>query len=142
MISCFVPYSPAKNRCRFSHRTWSLRLRKQPYCKNSCNHHRQQHPLQPYEYHILKTYRNIRCHQAGYKAGQKDNGSHRYYSHHITGSKTPLYHGDQKRRDKKTPAQRKAIRTCLGDGILQFSRLRPGLPFRGKGLFLTSQVGE
>ena len=48
-------------------------------------------------------------------------------------------HGDQKRRDMKTPAQRKAIRTCRGDRLLQFSQLRPGLPFRGKGLFLTSQ---
>ena len=47
-------------------------------------------------------------------------------------------HCDQKWGDIKTSAQRKAIRTCRGDRILQFSQLRSGLPFRGGGLFLTA----
>ena len=38
-------------------------------------------------------------------------------------------------------AWRKAIRTYRGDRILQFSQLRPGLPVRRGGLFLTDQGG-
>ena len=48
-------------------------------------------------------------------------------------------HGVQRLQNRKTSAQRKAIRTCRGDSILQFSQFRPGLPFRGGGLFLTGQ---
>ena len=44
-------------------------------------------------------------------------------------------HGDQKLQNRNTSAQRKAIRACWGNMILQFSHLRSGLPVRGGGLF-------
>ena len=49
-----------------------------------------------------------------------------------------IRHSVQRLQNRKTSAQRKAIRTCWGDRILQFSQLRPGLPFREGGLFLTA----